>query len=154
MILHKALILWIASILIVCLSVMNLNSQNLTKHQWENRILIIKTSNIHSKTYQTQLREFENSSEELIDRKFVVYQITNDNFKFINFKNSALNSTGEISEKLKNNILKNNKNFEVIVIGLDGGIKLQQNYILTKTELFNIIDSMPMRSNELRINKN
>ena len=39
----------------------------------------------------------------------------------------------------------------MILIGLDGGIKLEQTTILKKKELFRIIDSMPMRMEELRI---
>ncbi len=132
---------------------MNLNGQNLKKHKWRNRVLIVKTSDIKSKKYQEQLNEFKNSIEELIDRKFILYQITGDDFVLLDYKNNELNNSGKISRKLTDTILNEKENFEVILIGLDGGIKLQQTEILMKEDLFNITDSMTMRRNELIRNK-
>ncbi|MEM9823617.1 MAG: DUF4174 domain-containing protein [Bacteroidota bacterium] len=43
--------------------------------------------------------------------------------------------------------------FEVLLLGLDGGVKLQQPEVLSCTELFAIIDRMPMRRQELRRRK-
>ncbi|WP_235982901.1 DUF4174 domain-containing protein [Kordia aestuariivivens] len=128
-----------------------MNAQDLKKHQWENRIIIIKATDIASKKQQQQLKEFRDASEEMIDRRFVVYVITRDDFRLINYKNSALNTSGKISEKLKNS-LNPKEDFEVFLIGLDSGIKLQQTEVLTKIDLFKIVDSMPMRRNELRKN--
>ncbi|WP_240914613.1 MULTISPECIES: DUF4174 domain-containing protein [unclassified Polaribacter] len=140
-------------IMIGCSSFMNLNGQNLKKHKWRNRVLIVKTSDIKSKKYQEQLNEFKNSIEELIDRKFILYQITGDDFVLLDYKNNELNNSGKISRKLTDTILNEKENFEVILIGLDGGIKLQQTEILMKEDLFNITDSMTMRRNELIRNK-
>ena len=42
--------------------------------------------------------------------------------------------------------------FEVLLIGLDGGKKLQQNLLLSTQQLFDKIDAMPMRAQELRKN--
>ena len=139
--------------MIGCSSFMNLNGQNLKKHKWRNRVLIVKTSDIKSKKYQEQLNEFKNSIEELIDRKFILYQITGDDFVLLDYKNNELNNSGKISRKLTDTILNEKENFEVILIGLDGGIKLQQTEILMKEDLFNITDSMTMRRNELIRNK-
>ena len=153
MIINELLRIRIILIIIGCSSFMNLNGQNLKKHKWENRVLIVKTSDIKSKKYQEQLKEFKNSFEELIDRKFILYKITGDDFVLIDYKNSELNNSGKISRKLTDNILNEKENFEVILIGLDGGIKLQQTEILMKEDLFKIIDSMPMRRDELIKNK-
>ena len=143
----------IVLIIIGCSSLMNLNGQNLEKHKWGNRILMVKTSDIKSKKYQEQLKEFRNSVDELIDRKIILYKITGDDFVLIDYKNSELKNSGKISEKLTEKILDKKENFEVILIGLDGGIKLQQTEILKKEDLFKIIDSMPMRRDELNRNK-
>lgn len=135
-------------------SIMNLNGQNLKNHKWEKRILIIKTTDIKSKKYQEQLKEFKNSSEELIDRKLIFYKVTGDDYELIDYKNNELNNSGKISRKITTTILNENENFEVILIGLDGGIKLQQTEILIKKDLFRIIDTMFMRRNEIIRNKN
>ncbi|OHX63799.1 hypothetical protein NH26_24710 [Flammeovirga pacifica] len=44
------------------------------------------------------------------------------------------------------------KDFEVVLIGLDGGVKLRQSTILSKKALYDKIDSMPMRRAELQEN--
>lgn len=43
--------------------------------------------------------------------------------------------------------------FRVLLIGLDGGKKLDQTKMLSVKKLFNIIDSMPMRQAEIQKNK-
>ena len=47
---------------------------------------------------------------------------------------------------------KNKEDFEIVLIGLDGGTKLRQNKLLTLEKLFTLIDGMPMRKLEHRKN--
>jgi len=137
-------------LLISSFSCIGTYGQDLGKHQWKNRVLIIKTLDVPSKKYNDQLQEFSNSTEALIDRKLILYNIVDDDFTLTNYKNSALNSSGKVSGKLAESILDEKENFEVILIGLDGGIKIRQTKILTKEHLFNTIDAMPMRRNEMK----
>ena len=130
-------------------SFVNLTAQNLEKHTWKNRILVIKTSDSASEIYQEQIKEFENAPEEMSVRKFVLYKISGDAYEMVNFENPELNDSGKITGKQIGKALNDKDNFEVILIGLDGGIKLQQTAILTKETLFNIVDAMPMRRYEI-----
>ena len=130
-------------------SFVNVTAQNLEKHTWKNRILLVKTSDSASDIYQEQIKEFSNATDELKVRKFVLYKITGDHFELINFANPELNDSGKITGKPIGKTLTDKENFEVILIGLDGGIKLQQSEVLTKEALFNIVDAMPMRRSEL-----
>jgi hypothetical protein len=134
-------------------SLMTLNSQNLEKHTWKNRILIVKTFNSSSEIYQQQIKEFDNAADELKVRKFVLYKITGDEYEMIDFTNSKLNDSGKITGKPIGKDFNDKENFEVILIGLDGGIKLRQTEVLTKEALFNIVDAMPMRRSEIDRNK-
>ena len=136
-------------IMIGCASFVTINAQNLEKHTWKNRILLVKTSDSSSAMYQEQIKEFSNSPEELKVRKFVLYKITGDHFEMIDFTNPDLFDSGKIQGKPIGMTLNDKENFEVILIGLDGGIKLQQTEVLRKEALFNIVDAMPMRRNEL-----
>ena len=124
--------------------------QNLDDHKWKNRILILKTLSTNSKRYNNQLNEFKNSDKEFKERKLVFYIINQDKFSLTNYKDSALNYSGKVTNSLAENILTDSEDFEIILIGLDGRIKLQQNEILLKEDLFSFIDSMPMRKNELK----
>jgi hypothetical protein len=42
------------------------------------------------------------------------------------------------------------QNYAVLLIGKDGGVKLRREVPVTTTELFSLIDSMPMRKREMR----
>jgi hypothetical protein len=53
------------------------------------------------------------------------------------------------SGRLYNEYKKTDSGFEVILLGLDGGIKLQQNELLNLEKLYATIDVMPMRRREL-----
>jgi hypothetical protein len=130
-------------------SFVNLNAQNLEEHTWKNRILIVKTSDSASAIYQQQINEFDNAADELNVRKFVLYKITGDDFELIDFTNGELNTSGKIAGKSIGKTLNDKENFEVILIGLDGGIKLWQTEVLRKDALFSIVDAMPMRRNEI-----
>ncbi|TPN82887.1 DUF4174 domain-containing protein [Aquimarina algicola] len=147
------LISGIIIMMMICFSFMDTYAQDLEKHQWENRVLIIKTLDKTSKKYQKQVKEFQNSIEGLIDRKFVLYKIIKNDFTLINYKDSILNTSGKISKKLTTKTLNKKESFEIILIGLDGQIKLRQVEVLTKEDLFKIVDAMPMRKNELKQNK-
>lgn len=130
-------------------SCMNVKGQNLEEHSWKNRILLVKTDDRSSEKYQEQIKEFENSNEDLSIRKFVLYKIAADDFELINFSNAELNDSGKITGKDLKMSLNAKENFEVILIGLDGGIKHRQTEVLKKEALFNIVDAMPMRRNEM-----
>lgn len=134
--------------IITLISMHNLNAQSLESYQWKNRILIISSPSVSNADYKQQIVEFSNSSDELAERKMLVYEIIEDKFKITNY----LSGKNVLEwKKLKDKGLESNQNsdvFKVLLIGLDGGIKLEQNEVLKKEELFRIIDSMPMRIQE------
>jgi len=128
------------------LFMVNANAQNLSAHQWKNRIILILVNDTTSPELQAQLTEFRTHSAGMKERKLVVYQIQPNQFqRGLNTENQWINSN-----KLHKKYKSDDNPFEVILIGLDGGIKLTQNDILTCEKLFAIIDAMPMRRRELR----
>jgi len=129
---------------------MNLVGQNLDRHNWENRILIVKTEDEQSKKFQEQLFEFRDSSKEFKERKLVLYRIVKEKYELTDYGNIGNQESGELNQNLIEGLLNTEEKFEIILIGLDGRVKLQQTDILTKEELFQIIDSMPMRKVELK----
>lgn len=135
--------------IILSFGCMNSHAQDLNSHQWENRIIIVKTTDIASEKYQQQIKIIHGSMEGMIERRIVLYGIIKEHFTFINYKSCTLDNAGKVHGKLAK-MLNNNAAFEVILIGLDSGIKLRQTEILTQKQLFDKVDSMPMRSNEIR----
>jgi hypothetical protein len=120
--------------------------QNMEKHLWENRVLLIYSIDEKSQKLENQLTILREHKKKLLERKIVVYSFT-ERYSF-NFKNKWENS-----EILYSKFNPKNEAFRVILIGLDGKIKLEQSTILSTEKLFTIIDGMPIRKREIR-NKN
>lgn len=132
------------------LNLQNLNGQNLDQHRWENRILIIQTPAESLPQYLEQLSEFENSAAELKERKLILYEVIKGKYRATDFQDMQADRSWKQSNEGHKNSLNQNDTFKVILIGLDGGIKLEQGTVLKKAELLGIIDSMPMRKAELK----
>ena len=123
-----------------------MNSQDISKYQWKNRLVIISAENADAPLVKDQKRELEKDPKALKDRKLKVILATPGQQREIlpeklSVKTSSLYST-----------LNENGDFQVFLIGLDGNVKLEQRGILGLNTLFQTIDAMPMRQAEM--NKN
>lgn len=131
-------------------TMMFLGAQNLEGFRWQNRIVIVKSNLGATSQYQKQLQEFENAQAELSERKMVAFYITDESYKMIDYTKGAASKSDKLSTLFANDVLNKQHDFEVVLIGLDGGVKLRQTELLTKEQLFQLIDSMPMRANEIK----
>ena len=133
-------ILWI---MLVLLSASISFAQDLKKHQWKDRLLLIIGKD--STELNSQIQVLQKDISGLKERKLIVYKITPKAYQ------KGIKSGQWIPSEA---LYKQNKNIkesrEVILIGLDGGVKLRQTKLLTLEQLFTLIDGMPMRRNELR----
>jgi len=57
------------------LMLLNLNGQDMEKYKWQNRILIIKTSNKEDPKYLEQIKEYNNSNVALKERKLLLFEM-------------------------------------------------------------------------------
>ena len=121
--------------------------QNIKKHEWKNRVLLIISDDKNDLKYRNQLKVLKKDKTELLDRKLVIYEVSKNEYN-LNFEEKSIQSS-----KLFHQFNKENTPFLAILIGLDGGIKLEQDSLLSTEKLFAIIDGMPMRKRELRKNK-
>jgi hypothetical protein len=126
---------------------MSLNAQDLSKHQWEDRLFLIIAEEKNEK-FQQQLTELQKHQQGLKERKLVIYQILPEKYT-TGFEEKNWKKSSELCHKYKTE----KSDFQVILIGLDGGEKLEQTEVLSTERLFNTIDSMPMRQSEMRKNK-
>lgn len=130
---------------IVLFTMHTAHSQDLSLHQWKDRIIILLTDDVIDKTYQKQIYELQKNESGLQERNFVVYHVKPEHLK------KGLYSTDWKKESyLFDKHKKTNSEFEFVLIGLDGSIKLQQSEFITCEKLFSIIDAMPMRKSEMR----
>lgn len=123
---------------------MTLCSQDLSKHRWENRLLLILTVEQNHPLVQKQLDELQENRQGVEERRLLTYLITPERYQ--------LQLDGE---KWQPNSAftkySSGKAYEVVV-GLDGSIKQRKFGLFKASKLFSIIDSMPMRQAEMRGN--
>ena len=119
---------------------------DLQQYQWQNRIIVLYANETELDLLTMQLELLTEEPNELSERKLLVIQAHKDRYKIIFPENSEW-----VSSSLKGelNIIKKTE-FEVFLLGLDGGIKLRQQEILQTEKLFSLIDGMPMRKAEIR----
>jgi hypothetical protein len=87
---------------------------------------------------------------EMGERKLVLYEIIGDKYRKTDFQKMDSAFVWQTAESWPRELVDHSSPFHVMLIGLDGGIKLKKSEILTKTQLFGLIDSMPMRRQEIK----
>ncbi|MCA0132581.1 DUF4174 domain-containing protein [Winogradskyella alexanderae] len=122
---------------------MQLKAQNLDDYKWKNRIVLIISTDENSEDLIEQNKLLETDKEGLKERRLLLINVLPTKYKLHAHK-------WESGSKLYDLYNAKKASFKIILIGLDGGVKLEQMTPLKKQGLFDIIDTMPMRRAELR----
>ena len=113
--------------------------------RWSYRIICIEA--LDKSSIEKQINELCKSEKEIDDRKLKILVKSNNEY----FEGCLMNKLSFIKNFPPN---KSNHNFSVSLIGLDGGKKSSWHKPVQPTEIFKLIDTMPMRINEMRNGKN
>ena len=119
-------------------------SQDIKQHKWKERIVIINSDKKNLELAENQLKMFLNEEPKLVYRKIVLYNCIGSDCSLYNWKD-------------KPRIVSNKsliKGFKIVLIGLDGGVKYKSKKVEKADVIFNLIDSMPMRRQEIKSSKN
>ncbi|MEO1029778.1 MAG: DUF4174 domain-containing protein [Bacteroidota bacterium] len=126
----------------ICTSI---KAQDLEKHQWKHRILLIISEDETSDLVKLQL-ELLDESVALNERKLVIYKLHPNRYRIV-----GSNKTDWIMDStLYDKYNSEGHEFKTMLIGLDGDVKLEVHDVLDSEKLFATIDRMPMRQRELR----
>ena len=120
-------------------------AQDLKSHQWKDRILLLFADSYDYAELLKQIEDLSKKDKDLKERKLEVYQITSSSYVRGLEKATIIRSV-----TLYNRFNRDKKPFKVILIGLDGGVKKKTTSFINATEIFDTIDQMPMRQQELR----
>ena len=103
----------------------------LNQYLWKNRIILtIADDEDHADLIRLKDEMKENNCE-ILNRDLLHFHFNNDG-------------------KTGNLITKNDRSFRILLIGKDGGIKYESNRFVSLIQLFELIDSMPMRQDEMK----
>lgn len=108
------------------------DAADLNKYRWSHRLLLLFAPSAAEPAYVQQRAALEAAESDLAERDMVVISDTDPTAQ------GALHRSFGID------------GFAVLLIGKDGGVKLQSQEPITADALFAVIDAMPMRRQEMR----
>ncbi|SOE20422.1 protein of unknown function [Spirosomataceae bacterium TFI 002] len=111
--------------------------------RWENRIIYLQSPSFD--LVNAQLDQFKNRSAELDERKMIIFvKVGNSVYEGLKLKETTLPTS----------LKRIDQAYFFTLIGLDGGVKIQENEVVAFSKLRNTVDAMPMRQSELRSQEN
>ncbi len=103
----------------------------LSRYLWKNRIILTFADDEgHPDLIKLKVEMNENDCE-ILNRDLLHFHLSNDG------------KTGNLT-------IKSDLSFRIFLIGKDGGIKYESNQFVSLIQLFDLIDSMPMRQDEMQ----
>jgi hypothetical protein len=113
----------------------------LANEQWQHRVLLVYAPSEVSAELQRQRTELANNAAASRERDVIVRELFGDELP------------KEDRSFLQHALYVQHDDFQVLLIGKDGGVKLRRTTPIPIKELFDTIDSMPMRQDEARQRK-
>ena len=126
------------------------SAQDLTNHRWQDRLIVIIAEDGTHPTFLQQVQELQQDQDALLERRLLIYQVLPQRFKV------GVDDAGvwKDSPTLYEQFNTAKAPFQVLLIGLDGGVKLRKQTFTAQDDFFDLIDTMPMRRAEMRRKKN
>ena len=112
---------------------------------WEKRVLLVFAPNGEEPGARHQDAILEAIDSGLIERDMTVIRVFADNRVYIDGQ-SHEQSAASFYQRFG----VNSDQFRVILVGKDGDVKLDQSSTVAGNDLFGLIDSMPMRRDEMQ----
>ncbi len=119
-------------------------SQDINSYRWQHRLLLVSSDSPDDMQAEAALRSLSADETALEDRRIIIYHITPDSFR--RYDKTSWNKSDEVF----NSYVDKTQNGQVILIGLDGGIKNRYPLHVKPETIWADIDKMPMRRQELR----
>jgi len=119
---------------------------DLRQYQWKNRILLVFAPTQGEPLFQALHESVAARRADVEDRDLVVFEVLENGPSF---------QDGEILDPAEARTLRERFRvpgwvFSVILVGKDGGVKLERQDRTSLEEIFAVIDAMPMRQQEMR----
>lgn len=124
-------------------------SLDLSVFQWKNRLLILFAPNRSHPVFDELHQSLAARQAEAAERDLVVFEILESAASSID--NEVIDPATAVRLREKFDVPTHE--FTVILIGKDGGIKLERQEQTQLDDIFALIDSMPMRQKEMRQRK-
>jgi hypothetical protein len=119
---------------------------DLAQFQWERRLLFLFAPDASHPHFNRLQSEITKQPYEVEDRDLVIFEILEQG-------PSRMNTTPldrQTANSIRDHFDVPQRLFTLILVGKDGGVKLKRNDQVDLADVFGLIDSMPMRQNEMQ----
>ena len=119
-------------------------SRLMSQLSWEKRVLLVFAAHRQDADYRQQSHLLATINDGLVERDMTVIRVFADGRVVVDgqsYQQSAASFYRRFSVPAGD--------FRVILVGKDGSVKLDRSDVVSDEELFILIDSMPMRRNEM-----
>jgi len=121
-------------------------SMDLNQFQWKNRLLFIFAPQEGDSFFQALQSEISTQPDEIAERDLVVFEIFETGPSYMGTTRVDPQAAAAIRTKFAAPVGQ----FTCILVGKDGGTKLRRHAPVKLEEVFDLIDAMPMRREEMR----
>jgi hypothetical protein len=122
---------------------------DLSEFQWKKRLLFLFSPSSGSEPFSKLLADVDAQRAEIEDRDLVVIKIVGQGESIIDKEPLDPPSIQYLRKRFGVPISE----FSIVLVGKDGSVKLQRKDAVPLSDLFQLIDSMPMRQNEMKRRK-
>ena len=121
-------------------------TMDLDQFKWKNRLLFIFAPQEGDAFAQALQNEILTQPDEISERDLVVFNIFETGPSYMD----TTRIDPQTAAAIRTRFAAPPGQFTCILVGKDGGIKLRQDALVKLEEVFNLIDAMPMRREEMR----
>lgn len=119
---------------------------DLTQFQWKNRLLFLFAEDANDPFFKNLQSQIMAQKAEVDDRDLIIFELP--------AKGSTRMGTTPLDRQQADSIRTHfdvpGNTFSLILVGKDGGIKLKREDRVDLSDVFGLIDSMPMRKREMQ----
>ena len=119
---------------------------DLTQFQWKNRLLFLFAEDTNDPFFENLQSQIMAQKAEVDDRDLIVFEVPAQGPARMN--NSPLDR--KEADSIRTHFAIPGNTFSLILVGKDGGIKLKSKDRVDLSDVFGLIDSMPMRQREMQ----
>ena len=123
----------------------DMDAFDLTRYRWRHRLLLIFSPASQSPAFQKLLDQLKQQRGGVVDRDLIVFSLIRNGPSRVG--ESVLKS--QEVDNLRQRFRVNDDEFRVMLIGKDGTVKLSESAVQL-SDIFTLIDSMPMRQQEMQ----
>lgn len=119
---------------------------DLGQYVWKNRLLFLFAPSPEAPAYKALSAELRRNSDGVRDRDLLVFRVLEQGPSLV----GSQEMSPQGAEELRRRFGVGRGALTVVLIGKDGGVKLQQSGPVALSDIFGLIDSMPMRQREMQ----